>query len=97
MRRSPSKLAAFFAVVAGAWVATAAPPTVPAQLSYQGVLLDDLGDPRTGPVDLDVRIYDQAAGGTLLYKQGFANVPLSAGAFSSRDMPSASFLGSSGA
>lgn len=71
------------ALVLAAWpgAAPAAEPEVPAQLSYQGVLLDDQGQAQTGPVDLVVRIYDQAAGGTLLYKQDFDATPLSAGTF----------------
>ena len=35
--------------------ATAAPPVAPQQVPYQGVLLDDMGDPRTGTVDLTLR------------------------------------------
>ena len=60
----------------------AAPAAVPGAMSYQGVLLDDLGAPQTGPVDLVVRIYDQAAGGTLLYKQEFLGTALADGTFS---------------
>jgi hypothetical protein len=60
---------------------SAAPADVPARLTYQGVLLDEQGQPRTGPVALVVRIYDTAAGGTLLYKQSFNGTPLSAGTF----------------
>jgi hypothetical protein len=51
-------------------------------MSYQGVLLDGLGQPRTGSVDLIVRLYDAALGGALLYKQSFPSVPLVDGVFS---------------
>ena len=59
----------------------AAPAGVPAELSYQGVLLDDQGAAQTGPVDLTVRIYDALMGGTLLYKQEFPSTPLASGTF----------------
>jgi hypothetical protein len=61
--------------------AAAAPPDVPATLSYQGLLLDAAGQPRSGPVGLTVRIYDALIGGALVYKQGFASVPLADGVF----------------
>lgn len=60
----------------------AAPPAVPGLLSYQGVLLDDLGAPRTGPIDFAVRVYDDPLSGTLLYTQSFSGVPLTEGVFS---------------
>ncbi len=61
--------------------APALPPDVPAQIHYQGVLLDDLGAPRTGTADLTVRIFDTIAGGTLLYKQEFPSTLLADGTF----------------
>jgi hypothetical protein len=85
-RRFPSILraaargaACAFALTADA--ASAAPPAIPGQHSYQGVLLDDQGVPRTGNVDLTLRVYDTASGGTLLYKQVFLGVPLDSGVF----------------
>jgi hypothetical protein len=63
--------------------AQGAEPELPDRISYQGVLLDSLGAPRTGLVDLTVRIYDEGlGGGTLLYLQHFTGVALSAGVFS---------------
>jgi IPT/TIG domain len=59
----------------------AAPPTIPASLPYQGLLLDGLGAPRTGSVDLTVRIWDAVVGGTLVYKQSFPGVALADGVF----------------
>ncbi len=59
----------------------AAPPDVPARIHYQGVLLDGGGAPRTGFVDLSVRIFDALTGGTLLYKQEFPGTALADGTF----------------
>jgi hypothetical protein len=66
-------------LVAGA--ASAAPPAPPPQVTYQGVLLDLLGMPQTGSVDLTIRVYDALTGGTLVYMQSFSGVPLSDGVF----------------
>ncbi|MGI9432559.1 MAG: IPT/TIG domain-containing protein, partial [Myxococcota bacterium] len=63
-------------------VSQSAPPEIPEAVSYQGVLLDSGGLPRTGTVDLVLRIYDAATSGTLVYKQEFASVGLNAGVFS---------------
>lgn len=60
---------------------SAAPPGIPALVSYQGVLLDSLGQPRTGSVSLTLRIYDALTGGTLLYVQTLGSVPLNDGVF----------------
>jgi len=59
----------------------AAPPTIPTSLPYQGLLLDGLGQPRTGSVDLTVRVFDAVVGGTLVYKQSFPAVALADGVF----------------
>jgi len=83
MRARP--LALFLLVLAlgfGSGSASAAPPVLPATMSYQGVLLDSNGDPQTGNVDLTLRIYDALSGGTLLYKQVFTGVALTDGVFS---------------
>ena len=61
--------------------APAAPPAVPATLSYQGLLLDGTGQPRTGNVDVTVRIFDALLSGALVYKQSFSAVPLADGVF----------------
>jgi hypothetical protein len=62
--------------------ARAAEPLVPLEISYQGVLLDAAGEPRTGNVDLTLRIFDAPTAGTLVYKQIFTAVPLQGGVFS---------------
>lgn len=85
MTRSAARFALGIAVTAAVALAGlpagAAAPQVPSVMSYQGVLLDDLGAPRTGFVDLEIRIWDALLGGTLLYVQSFPNTPLSAGTF----------------
>jgi hypothetical protein len=68
--------------------AFAAPPAVPAALPYQGLLLDGLGQPRTGSVDLTVRVFDALIGGALVYKQSFPAVSLADGVFSVQLGPS---------
>jgi hypothetical protein len=59
----------------------AAPPEVPTSIPYQGRLLDEFGQPRTGSVDLTVRIHDAVVGGTLVYRQDFPSVLLADGVF----------------
>ena len=81
LRRLPGAAALVALLVLAAGAAPAAPPSLPGQHSYQGVLLDDQGDPRTGNVDLTLRVYDAPSGGTLLYKQVFLGVPLDSGVF----------------
>lgn len=56
------------------------PPAARAEVSqyslYQGRLTDDSGVPQTGLVDLELRLYDAAAAGTLLYSEQHLNVAL---------------------
>lgn len=73
--------AACLAIALFAPVAHAAPPNVPTSLPYQGLLLDGLGTPRSGSVDLTLRIYDTLIGGVLVYKQSFPSVALADGVF----------------
>lgn len=78
-------------VVSMLWVvagASAAPPSVPASLPYQGLLLDGLGAPRTGSLDLTLRVWDALVGGTLVYKQSFPSVALADGVFTVQLGPS---------
>ena len=74
-------LPAILAVAMLAAPSGSAPPVVPHSVSYQGVLLDDQGTPRSGSVDLTLRIYDAPISGTLLYKQEFFGTPLVEGVF----------------
>lgn len=55
---------------------------VPRLIPYQGYLTDTLGGPMFGPVELDVRFYDDATGGNVLYSETHAAVPLVQGVFS---------------
>ena len=76
-----SWLGAVAVVVLWAGHAAAAPPDLPHEIPYQGVLLDSGGQPRTGNVDLELRLYDAAVGGTLVYTQLYTSVALSDGVF----------------
>lgn len=75
------RLAAAAACLVLAAPAVAAPPALPAEMPYQGLLLDGTGQPRSGPVDLTLRIYDAPTGGTLLYTQSWSGVVLADGVF----------------
>jgi hypothetical protein len=59
--------------------APAAVPVPPDQVAWSGVLVDGLGAPLAGPVDLIARLYDAASGGVLVFKQSFSGVTLSDG------------------
>lgn len=54
---------------------------VPALLPVQGVLTDDQGQALAGPVDLVLRIYDAASGGSELFGEELLAVRLEQGAF----------------
>ena len=70
---------------------------VPQDMTFTGRLVDTLGDPLAGPVDLELRVFDGADGGAKqLYGEQHLNVPLDAtGGFSVRlglgTSPSGSF------
>ena len=63
-------------VVAG--TAEGAPPQ---DATYQGLLLDSVGDPLVGPVNIEVGIWDSLVGGTLLYGETHSSVALEDGVF----------------
>ncbi|MCP4001494.1 MAG: hypothetical protein GY727_11350, partial [Gammaproteobacteria bacterium] len=54
---------------------------VPQTISYQGVLTDSGGVPVTGPVSIEVRIFDAAISGTQLYSESHASVTVDEGVF----------------
>ncbi len=59
----------------------------PPDVTYQGQLLDPSGNPRTGPVNLHVRVYGQpvpASGEVALFAEDHDAVPLDGGVFSIR-------------
>lgn len=95
-RRAPHRWHGGLACLA--WLALAVPAfaQVPQQTTYTGRLVDDLGNPVSGPVDLELRIFDAAAGGTQLYGEEHLGVALDAtGGFSVQlgqgSSPSSSF------
>lgn len=72
----------YLALVAALFiVAPTAQTDVPPDVGYQGLLVDATGQRLAGPVDLEIRIFDQAADGTLLYSETHAGVPLENGVF----------------
>jgi hypothetical protein len=71
------------------WATSQATASVPSVMSYQGYLSDATGQPISGTVGLNFRIYDADTGGTLLWEETHSTVLLSAGYF-------AVALGSSG-
>jgi hypothetical protein len=54
---------------------------VPGEVNYQGLLLDDLGDPINGTADFEFRLYDVDAGGTALWSEAHAAVPVVDGVY----------------
>ena len=80
-RTLPIALVALCLIAPGARRAHAAPPALPETVTYQALLLDDLGEPRTGNVDLTLRIFDDVTAGVLLYSQTLLAVPLTDGVF----------------
>ena len=63
-------------VMVGAVHAVSAGAAVPQDVNFSGRLVDDLGDPLVGPVDLDLRIWSAAVGGSLLYAEEHLATPL---------------------
>jgi hypothetical protein len=50
-------------------LAFAANATVPGRVNYQGLLLDNVGDPITGPVDMVFSLYSVSSGGSALWTE----------------------------
>ncbi len=59
----------------------AASATVPGQVNYQGLLLDDLGDPITGPVDMVFSLYSEPSGGSALWTEAHPAVDVLDGVY----------------
>jgi hypothetical protein len=71
------------AILALTLLATPAFAQVPQDMTYTGRLVDNLGDPLVGPVNLELRIFDAGAGGIQLYSEEHLGVALDAtGGFS---------------
>ena len=64
LRRSFSRT---LLVLASLFVAAVAGSAVPGQTSYQGLLLDDLGDPVTATVAMEFELFDAPSGGSALW------------------------------
>lgn len=71
-------LSAVALVLAVVGSSRAAPPP---DVGYQGQVFDSAGDPLAGPIDIEIGIWDQPSGGTQLYNESHAGVPLVDGAF----------------
>ena len=54
---------------------------VPTQISYQGYLVDEAGQPINGSVNLQFNIFAEATGATSLWQETHDNVPVSDGYF----------------
>jgi hypothetical protein len=65
--------------ILGVAVATESAP--PQDATYQGLLLDSLGDPLAGPVNIEIGVWDQPTGGTQLYGETHSGVSLEDGVF----------------
>lgn len=59
----------------------AASATVPGQVNYQGLLLDDLGDPITGPVDMVFSLFSEPSGGSALWTEAHPAVDVLDGVY----------------
>jgi hypothetical protein len=71
------------AILALTLLAAPAFAQVPQDMTYTGRLVDNLGDPLAGPVDLELRIFNAATGPTQLYSEEQLGVALDAtGGFS---------------
>jgi hypothetical protein len=55
--------------------------SIPQAVNYQGFLVDDAGTPVDGPVDLQFDLYKSAGGGSSLWSESQASVPVAEGYF----------------
>jgi hypothetical protein len=69
-----TRIAASTLILAAVMLAAAAPAATPGQINYQGLLLDDQGQPVTGNVDLVFRLFTAAQGGTALWTEAHPDV-----------------------
>jgi hypothetical protein len=72
------RVAAFLVGFVVAFVAAPALAQVPQDMTFTGRLVDDLGAPLTGPVDLELRVFDAETAGTQLYSEQHQGTPLDA-------------------
>ncbi len=64
---APTLLLTLLAFLASLGVAAAARATVPGQVSYQGLLLDDMGAPVTATVAMEFELFDAPSAGSSLW------------------------------
>lgn len=83
MRKPASRSRAPWLAVLALLVAAPAFAQVPQDVTYTGRLVDNLGDPLAGPVNLELRIFDAETVGTQFYSEEHLGVVLDAtGGFS---------------
>lgn len=79
--RRPSAARCAVAVIAAWAFAAPAVATVPVQVNYQGLLLDDLGAPVDGTVDLEFELFDAEVGGSSLWTESHDDVEVQDGVY----------------
>ncbi|GAG32887.1 unnamed protein product, partial [marine sediment metagenome] len=83
MKRQFRSRALWLATLALTLLVAPAFAQVPQDMTYTGRLVDNLGDPLAGPVDLELRVFDAETGPTQLYSEEHLGVALDAtGGFS---------------
>ena len=84
MKQSVSRWRRCVMVFAVAYALMPAPlnAAVPHLVRYQGQAVDNLGVPLQGPYNLTFRLYDADAGGTIVWQEQQANIPINKGHFS---------------
>jgi len=70
-----------FVLLAALLLASPLSAAVPGQVNYQGLLLDDQGQPVTGNVDLAFALFDAASGGSALWSEAHADVAVLDGVY----------------
>jgi len=75
------RFAALFSAMAGVSVAGAALAVVPEKINYQGLLLDDQGQPVQGSADFVFTLYDALTGGSPLWTESHPAVPVQDGVY----------------
>ena len=54
---------------------------VPSEINYRGQLLDNAGNPVSGTVSAEVKVYDSQSAGTLLYSESIGNIQVKNGSY----------------
>jgi len=54
---------------------------VPSEINYRGQLLDNAGNPVSGTVSAEVKVYDSQSAGTLLYSESIGNIQVKNGTY----------------